>query len=205
MTSIWAIIPVKRLGESKQRLSLVLTAAERAELMLALLENLLRVLAAVPEVERMLVVTADERVGELAASLGAKVLAERAPYGLNSAISQGRDFVAENGATAALVLPADLPFVRPNDIDLMLEPLREGTEPLAVICSDEAGEGTNGLLLAPPQGYTFHFGPASYGLHCAEARRMGRETVLVRAPGLRFDLDNEGDWLLYSERPIGTR
>lgn len=202
MKTVWAIIPVKQLSESKRRLSLILTAAERADLMLALLENLLGVLAQVPAIDRVLVVTADDRAAETAIAAGTLVLPESAPYGLNSAISQAADYAANHEVDAVLILPADLPFVRPEDIRLMLEPLETAFGPLAAISSDEAGDGTNGLLLAPPDGFTFHYGPASYEQHIAEAARLDRDTVLVRASGLRFDLDNEGDWLLYTERPV---
>jgi len=146
---------------------------------------------------------------------------------------------AAQGATAVLVLPADLPFARVEDIEAMLlrpptadcRPPQEGTgsrvqvpgeqgasletrpsplapsslapgpRPLApsfVICPDEAEDGTNALLLAPPGDFTFRYGPGSFHAHLAEAERRGRAVAVVPAPGLRFDLDTESDWLVYN-------
>lgn len=79
--------------------------------------------------------------------------------------------------------------------------LTPGPWPLApsfVICPDEAEDGTNALLLAPPGDFTFRYGPGSFHAHLAEAERRGRAVAVVPAPGLRFDLDTESDWLVYN-------
>jgi 2-phospho-L-lactate guanylyltransferase len=208
----WVIIPVKHLRESKRRLKHLLSAEERASLIHHFLDNLLAVLNAAPGIDHVLVVTADADVMTLAARHKAEVLVEQAPAGLNAAIAQGATHAAEAGATAVLILPADLPFVRVEDVEQMLRPLtadgRPRTtdhgpltidhRPLLAITGDEAEEGTNALLLAPPGDFTFHYGPGSFQAHLAEAVERGRSTYVVNAPGLRFDLDTESDWLVYN-------
>lgn len=196
--TLWTIIPVKQLAQSKRRLKHLLSAAERADLMTTFLDNLLAVLDQVEVIDHILVVTGDERAAEVAASRGAEALAESEPYDLNSAVTQGCDYAVSTGATAVLVLPADLPFVRIEDIGIMLRPLDHAIGSLAAICTDEKDEGTNALLLSPPDNFEFHYGPGSAGRHVAEAERRGRDVVLVRTPGLRFDLDTENDWLIYN-------
>lgn len=193
----WTIIPVKHLHESKRRLAHLLTPDERARMIYGFLENLLVVLEKVSAVDHVLVVTADASVTALARERGTSVLVEAASSGLNIAVQRGVDMATAEGATAVLVLPADLPFARPEDIRQMLAPLSETTRPIMAIGGDETEEGTNALLLAPPAGFTFHYGSGSFQSHLAEARARGRETRVINPPGLRFDLDTESDWLVY--------
>jgi len=198
----WAIIPVKPLHESKRRLAHLLSAGARAELIHSFLDNLLATLNEAPGIDRVLVVTGDDEVTALAENHGAAVLIEAEPSGqneagLNEAAVRGAALAARQGATAVLILPADLPFARVEDIEQMLRPLEERDSPLLAITGDEAEEGTNALLLAPPGNFTFRYGPGSYRAHLDEAAARGRATCIVNAPGLRFDLDTESDWLAY--------
>ena len=85
-----------------------------------------------------------------------------------------------------------------------LEPGTSPPAPLLVICPDEAEDGTNALLLAPPGEFTFRYGPGSFRAHLAEAARRGRSAHVVPAPGLRFDLDTESDWLVYNGYLVGV-
>ncbi len=195
----WAIIPVKPLHESKRRLAHLLSAGARAELIHHFLDNLLATLNEAPGIDRVLVVTGDAEVTALAESHGAAVLVEAEPRGLNEAATRGAALAARQGATAVLILPADLPFARVEDIERMLRPLEEAYSPLLAVCGDEAEDGTNALLLAPPGDFTFHYGPGSYRAHLDEAAARGRAIHIINAPGLRFDLDTESDWLAYRD------
>jgi 2-phospho-L-lactate guanylyltransferase len=206
----WAVIPVKHLRESKRRLKHLLSTEERADLIHHFLDNLLAVLNAAPGIDRVLVVTGDAAVVALAARHGAEVLVETAAGGLNAAVAQGAAHAAAVGATAVLVLPADLPFARVEDIERMLRPLTQRRllspdhRPLLALTADEAEEGTNALLLAPPGDFAFHYGPGSFRAHLAEAEARHRATYVINAPGLRFDLDTESDWLAYNGYVIGV-
>lgn len=197
--TIWAIIPVKPLHDSKRRLAHLLSAEARAELIHHFLDNLLATLNDVPGIDRVLVVTGDAEATALAQNHGAAVLLETEPSGLNEAVRRGAALAVRQGATAVLILPADLPFARVEDIEQMLAPLPTTHHPLLAITGDETEEGTNALLLAPPGEFTFRYGPGSYHAHLAEAVAHGRAIHIVNAPGLRFDLDTEGDWLAYRD------
>ena len=238
-----AIIPVKHLHDSKRRLAHLLSAEARAELIGRFLDNLLLTLSATPGIDRTLVVTCDPAVVGLARRRGADVLLEPAADGLNAAAARGAAHALAGDASAVLLLPADLPFARVEDIEAMLRPLEQGPgsrgqapgaeaqakaqrsqgakeekpasaplplrpsplaplreptflSPVLAICPDEAEDGTNALLLAPPGDFTFRYGPGSFRAHLAEAERRGRAAHVVPAPGLRFDLDTESDWLV---------
>lgn len=201
--TIWAIIPVKPLRESKRRLERLLSPDQRADLIFHFLEDLLTTVKQVSEIERVLLVSGDPAVAALAEQRGLDLLVEPSPAGLSAAVALGTARAAAAGATAALVLPADLPFARVEDIEQMLRPLDHLDPPLLAICADEAEAGTNALLLAPLGGFTFHYGPGSFYAHLAEARAGGRKAVVIQAPGLRFDLDTESDWYAYNGYLIG--
>lgn len=200
----WAIIPVKPLRESKRRLSHLLSTDERADLILTFLDNLLLTLNATPGIDRILVVSGDPLVTTLAEKYGALVLVEPAPTGLNAAAARGMAYAAGAGASAVLILPTDLPFARVEDIDAMIRSLDMVGRPLLAMCGDEIDQGTNALLLAPPSDFTFHYGPGSFQAHLAEAVARGRATHTINAPGLRFDLDTESDWLVYCGLPVAS-
>lgn len=207
----WAVIPVKRLLESKRRLAHLLAPQARAELIANFLDNLLSVLNDSPGIDRVLVVTDDPAVMRIAERHGAMLLVEENTAGLNAAVAAGAGLAAGSGATAMLVLPADLPFVRVEDIEEMLDPLagRQFTSAdgrpqttdhgaIMALTGDETEEGTNALLLAPPGDFNFHYGPGSFQAHLDEARARGRIAHIIDAPGLQFDLDTESDWLVYN-------
>lgn len=190
-----AIIPVKPLRESKTRLAHLLSATERAALMGCLLDRMLVALRQTA-VSQIIVVSGDEVVLQQARAAGVWALAEQQPYALNSAVSQAHRFAIGQGADGVLVLPADLPFIKTADITTMLTTAQtHPARPLLVICSDEAGQGTNALLLTPPAPFTFHYGPNSFARHTQEAERNGRIVQVVNGRSLQFDLDTEADWI----------
>lgn len=225
--SIWAIIPVKSLHESKRRLAHLLAAEERAALMQQFLRGVLQVLSEVEAIDQTLVISSDPRVWRLAQAYGALVEKEESAHGLNAAVTHAVSLAVARGATGTLILPADLPFLQAADVGMMLAAVAvarpcptgaavwpqaphvlanahahdshatEDQRPQLVICSDREGDGSNGLLLYPPGAFTFHYGPGSFQQHLAEAQRRDMIVCTVDAPGLQFDLDTEADWLAY--------
>ena len=71
-----AILPVKRFGAAKQRLSGALGPEARAALAEAMVRDVLLALARVDAIERTLVVTGEPRAAALASFLGAAVVAD---------------------------------------------------------------------------------------------------------------------------------
>jgi 2-phospho-L-lactate guanylyltransferase len=203
--SVWAIIPVKSLYQSKSRLARVLSAGQRAELTGQLLRRTLAVLAQSPAIDQLLVVSNDAAVLEIAAQYGAATLREGPKPGLNSAITQAVQVATAHQAAAALILPADLPFIQPEDIAMMVEAAETTHSSILtsqhsseiVICPDHKDEGTNALLLNLPSSFTFHYGVSSFSRHLQKVEQLGLACHVVHAPGLKFDLDTEEDWWFF--------
>ena len=96
------------------------------------------------------------------------------------------------GARAVLVLPADLPLLTSGDIMAMLDLAHEPR--CVVIAPDARGEGTNALMLRPPDALNFAFGPQSFYEHCAQAETSQLALHIYRSPTVALDLDTPADW-----------
>ena len=118
---IWVLIPVKSLLESKRRLSHLLPAEQRAELISDLLRRELSILNQVPDIGEVLVISSDPTVWAIARQHGALVEEEQDARGLNVAVTRGMAVAARNGASAVLILPADLPFITSSDVDMTIK------------------------------------------------------------------------------------
>ncbi len=94
---------------------------------------------------------------------------------------------------AILVLPIDLPFVTPEAIAAVLEPLTRS--PAVVLVTDRHGTGTNALALRPPDVIDFAFGPGSRRRHRVAADAAGAAYTEVEGP-LKVDLDTPDDLVL---------
>lgn len=186
---IYCLIPAKPHIESKSRLSPMLTEAQRAALSRWLLQR--TVLLARAAVEQVVVVSRDQALLSVAQAQGAWGLLEASP-GLNPALEQGARFAQARRASGLLILPADLPHLRVQDLEIILN--LGARFPGLVIAPCHHGTGTNALLMRPPQLIPFAFGPDSFATHCAAARKAGVEPTLYHADSVAFDLDSPQDW-----------
>jgi 2-phospho-L-lactate/phosphoenolpyruvate guanylyltransferase len=187
--SVFAVVPVKDLWGTKSRLKPILDPGARAGLTLYMMGRVLSALRAAG-VENVCVVSPDRLVLDEASKRGAAALLQESS-GLNPALQEGRRWAVERGASALLVLPADLPFLDAADVREVLEGL--GAGPSVVICPDGARSGTNALLMRPPDALTFAFGPGSYRAHLRAARERGLDVRVRERPDLAFDLDSAQD------------
>jgi 2-phospho-L-lactate/phosphoenolpyruvate guanylyltransferase len=191
--SVWAIVPVKALGEAKARLGPVLAPPARRRLVLSMFEDVLDILHRVPAIGPILVVTPDPDIAELAQRKGATVLREGRSRGLNAAIRRGARQARRHGAARALFIPADVPLATAAEIGrIVAQPrLRDRHRPVIVPARD--GGGTNALVLSPPDALDPNFGEGSFARHCRQAVERGLDPRVVRLRGLGQDIDEPAD------------
>jgi 2-phospho-L-lactate guanylyltransferase len=205
---IWAIVPVKPLRDSKSRLSHILSPDERATLTRKILGHTLEVLEDAKGIFRTLVVSRDPAVLKVARQYGASTFSESERQDLNMALTRATHIAVAQQANSILVLPSDLPFITPEDIEMMITGVEMASgngngngyhvqKRAITICPDENEEGTNALVLSPPTGFTFRYGSDSFQNHINEAERIGMSQRIIHAPGIKFDLDTEEDWQTY--------
>jgi 2-phospho-L-lactate guanylyltransferase len=188
------VIPVGALERAKSRLGGNLDAEERRDLVIGLLERTLAAATLTPGVWRTFVVSPDEDVVTLAAETGATVV-RQASRGLNQGLEEARTVAVEAGATALLILPADLPRITPAAIAEVVAVLDGGEPPLVAIVPDRHGRGTNALLLEPPDIIAFAFGGDSRAAHRHAAEAVCTRVVELESQ-LALDLDTPEDLLL---------
>ena len=189
-------VPAKALGRGKSRLAKILGARERRALNAFFLR---RTLAAARRAAAGRVTAVSDGADALALARGLGAAALAAPGGgLNRALAAALRAARARGASALLVLHADLPFLSPADIRALLA---AGARPgAAAIARDRAGRGTNALLVPTARAFRFRFGPGSAAAHAREARRRGLRPVFVDRPGLAFDVDSPADYTAFAAR-----
>ena len=188
---VWAVVPVKPLSLSKQRLAHVL-GPRREGFARALLAQTLFALATARRVARILVVTADPDAAEEARRAGAEVLHQDAD--LNTACACGLAVSRERGAEACGIFPTDLAFLSPRSVDALISSYLEcrriqGDSIIGFVRSHE-GTGTNVVLLDPRLPFTPAFGPESFATHQLAAGSRGKE---LRCTEAAFDIDTVAD------------
>ena len=194
----WALLPVKGLDEAKSRLAPLLTPAERRQLTLAMLDDVLAALARCSSLECCVVIGSDADVRLLAQRHGAEFLAEPTRNGgLNDALTAGLHRATERGATGALIVPADVPLIDASAIKALID--RAPQRGLA-ICPARDGQGTNGLILRPPNCCAPRFGPGSFTAHANAARDGGLDVVVVDCAALGLDIDSPDDLAELAQR-----
>jgi 2-phospho-L-lactate guanylyltransferase len=195
--TLWAIVPVKPLRRGKSRLAEVLTQEERADLNRRLLSHTLDTLAALPEIEHVLVISRDQAALALAREYGARTVQENGAPQLNTALARAT-ILARNYATrGVLVMPADLPLITPEDIRSILAKATD--PPVVVVAPDRRREGTNALLVCPTGTIEYEFGPGSFQRHCEQARLAGARLEICEIPSLALDMDLPEDLEMVSE------
>jgi 2-phospho-L-lactate/phosphoenolpyruvate guanylyltransferase len=193
---VWAVIPVKPLRGALRRLRSALEAPVRRELQIAMLTDVLGAVAGAGSLEGLLVVTSDSEAAGLAGRIaGARVVPDHdPPRGMNAAVSRGLAAVAEAGAGAAVVLTADLPLMRSEDIEAILAGAPAGRS--ALIVPSHEGTGTNAMLLRPPTALAPRLGPDSLARHTAQATRRGLAVEQLVLPRVGLDIDTPRDLAL---------
>jgi 2-phospho-L-lactate guanylyltransferase len=198
---VWAVVPMKSLRAAKQRLSPVLGPDERELLAYTMLEDVLAACAEARCVEQTLVVTGDDKVARLADRAGAAVLREGREAGTNAAAQAG--IRSASGATAVMVLPADVPNVTGFALDAVAALVQRA--PAIVLAPASRDGGTNLFACSPPDVCDPCFGPDSFARHLEMATRAGLTPFIACLRGLAIDVDRPEDLRAFLATPGRTR
>lgn len=194
--SLFALVPVKVLGEAKQRLNVAL-GPDRRGLILAMLEDVLCALADSSRIEQTAVVTADADVAGAAARLGVLVIDEIESRGMNAAIKLAIEQIHRLGGSRVVVLPADIPLATGEELDrlMQLQEAEEGAGGNGVIgiTPSADGRGTNLLCLETSSDFETCYGLSSYSLHLERALQSSRRPVTLASTALSLDIDSPAD------------
>jgi len=156
----------------------------------AMLVDVLRAIRKVRRIQRVIIVSPDVSVRRIARLMGAHFLWEGKRKGLNKGVRLALHEASQRGATAALILPSDIPRVKPVEIKRFLA-LSNGYQ-VALVPSKDRG-GTNALLLRPPEVMGPAFGRDSFRRHLANSKKRGLTSRVVRLRSIAFDIDEPAD------------
>ena len=174
------LVPLKALAEAKGRLAPEVGPLQRRLLAIAMFEDVVAAIQAVPALEAPVVVSPDREVWRRADAMGCRVVEEPPGAGdLNAALTAA----AKAGNGALLVVAADLPLASAPGLERVL-----AAEAPVVVVPSADGAGTNVLGWRDPASFAPSFGPDSSARHLAVPG-----AVRVDEPGLALDVDTAGD------------
>ena len=203
-----ALIPLRTGGKS--RLGELLADGHRAELVLAMLDDVIGALHGAG-VEDVRVLAGDTDAAAAAAERGLPAIADPGPsapsrrgeggqvapadHSLRSAVDAALAAVGDR--RARLVVAADLPGLRAEEVRTVR------SHPADVVVAPTSGGGTGLLRLAPGVTLPSRYGPGSARAHLEEAERAGRSSAALELPGAHRDVDAVRDLAALREDPDG--
>ena len=191
---VTALVPVKGFSNAKQRLSPLLDAADRELLAEVMFRDVLKQVVKARGLIETYVVTGDDRVAEIATSLGSQVIREKAERGETAAVDFARLELKQSGREAVLIIPGDMPLVRSDDIEAVLAQIPEGASSLfALLVPSHDRMGTNALLLAPPDIIKLRFGYDSFTYHMSQVSAQGLPLRFFENERIALDIDEPKD------------
>lgn len=197
-SDVVAVIPMKKLEDSKRRLSGYMTADQRGDITIGMLR---RVIMAIQGATAgpVWVVGGDWRVSNLARNLEALWMEDLA-RNLNDTLSKAFESVFQRGQSA-LYVAGDLPFLKTSDILSMVTASRQGNN--ITLAPARRDGGTNSILV--PRGLPFQpqLGRRSFSRHISQAAKLGTSVAICSSPGLGFDLDTGDDLEAYQHMEPG--
>jgi 2-phospho-L-lactate guanylyltransferase len=167
-----------------------------------MLHDVLDVVSATGAFRERLIVSPDPGVLREAEERGYTPVPEASPEGMSSALGLGLRHCAPLGIDAAVLVPADLPLVTPQDLEAIAERL---ISPKVVLVPAYDG-GTNLLGLRPLDGIRLRYEePGSCRLHREEAREAGLPVEMVHLPRAEVDVDEVDDLSKLLRASVGGR
>lgn len=195
----WAILPVKEMIGAKQRLAPLLSPEERIALMQMMLRDVLAALSAAQGLAGIALVTLDPWAQALAGAHGARIITEAAQAGHTGAVTAAASVLQAEGVAAVLTLPGDVPAVQTTEIEALIA--AASTSPTFIIAPAHDEQGSNAILMAPPNAVRLRFGEDSYFPHLAAARAAGMTPQILRLPGTAMDIDHPADIARFAGMP----
>ena len=198
---MWVLLPVKRLEHSKLRLAAVLTLAQRRQLSLCMLEDILDTLAGCAAAGGVTVVSCDRDVMNLARDKAVDILDTGDDGGYAADVLRGIAHISGKGMDKVLIIPADVPELEVRDLDYLDQAHRPGV----TLCPAANDGGTNGLVFTPPLAMDLVYGENSFENFRMEAERRQVPLRTARPTGLARDIDRPDDLLALRNQPAGNR
>jgi len=186
---IAAIVPVKTFSLAKTRLGL--SSQQKEDLCKIMLEEILHILSISPQIEKTVIVTKEEKAIELGKKYNAIIIPDKEEKSVNNAVALADKYLLENKFDASIVFPQDIPFIKTQDIDFMLN--YKVPPNFAIVVPSRRFDGTNALVRMPIDLMITHYDEDSYKIHMNTAKEYTRNVALVFVKRIMWDVDNMDD------------
>ena len=189
------LIPVKSMGNAKQRLADTLDQPHRTQLANAMLRDVLTAASGVADLVDVFLVTGDGSAQALARGFDFRIIEDRINESETSAIEMASAWCEEHDYDTTIVIPGDIPLVTSPELYSVLDAApAEG----AVIVPAYDRRGSNCVLRRPANIIPLRFGNDSFLPHCEAMSKTGKPLVILDLPGIGLDIDqpHELDLLL---------
>ncbi len=186
---IAAIIPVKTFLNAKTRLDLSHQQVE--ELCKIMLEEILHILSISPQIEKTIMVTKEPKAIEIGKKFNIVTIIDEKEESVNSAVALADKYLLENNFDVSIVFPQDIPFIKTQDIDFMLNYKMHPN--FAIIVPSRRFDGTNALARMPIDLMETHYDEDSYKIHMNTAKEHTLNVAMVFVKRIMWDVDNMED------------
>ncbi|MDH3618027.1 MAG: 2-phospho-L-lactate guanylyltransferase [Nitrosopumilus sp.] len=184
-----AVIPVKTFLKAKTRLGLSSEQTEKiCEIML---EEILDVLSISPQIDKIIVVTKDEKALEISKKFDTVQIIDNEESGVNDAVALADEYLLNNDFEASIVFPQDIPYIKTQDIEFILK--FKTNADFAIVVPSRRFDGTNALVRNPVNLMKTHYDEDSYKIHMSTAKEETRDVSLVFVKRIMWDVDNMDD------------
>jgi 2-phospho-L-lactate guanylyltransferase len=195
----WAILPVKEMAGAKQRLAPLLSPEERIGLMQVMLGDVLAALSAAQGLAGIALVTLDPWAQELAQKYSARIITEGAREGHTGAVTSAAAVLQAEGVASILTLPGDIPAAKPMEIKALIA--AASASPAFIIAPAHDEQGSNAILMSPPNAVRLRFGEDSYFPHLTASRAAGIAPQILHLQGIAMDIDHPADIVRFAHIP----
>jgi len=195
---IAALVPVKQFELSKTRLQL--TKNQKIVLTELMLKFTIINLKKCKSISAIVTISEDERVEKISKIYETKFLFSK-EKGVNFAIDAGDNYCKEKMVKSNIIVPIDLIFLNPYEIELLLFVARKHQR-CSIIVPSMRIDGTNILLRQPFNMFETSYDNNSYFNHIQSSKKANAQTIIIKSVNLSEDLDTMDDYNRIITRPI---
>jgi 2-phospho-L-lactate/phosphoenolpyruvate guanylyltransferase len=195
---IAALVPVKQFELSKTRLEL--TKNQKIVLTELMLKFTIINLKKCKSISTIVTISEDERVEKLSKIYETKFIFSK-EKGVNFAIDAGDNYCKEKKVKSNIIVPIDLVFLNPYEIELLLFVARK-YQRCSIIVPSMRIDGTNILLRQPLNMFETSYDNNSYFNHIQSSIKAKAQTIIIKSVNLSEDLDTMDDFNRIVTRPI---
>ena len=187
----YLLIPVKNLDFANERLSAVLSQEDRTALAYEMLKDVFEAASQSTLPDKIAVVTLDKNAMLMADKLDFAIINEENQESESSSVDYALKVCKEMGAESVLVIPGDAPLITAEDIDFVIDKVKDHPHIIMVPAADKLG--TNAILRKPPDVITSMFGHDSFRKHKEQADEKNIPYEVYELPNIALDIDEPAD------------